>query len=57
VQTVGGEALSQRSTPNVLNALQGKVAGVNIVGASGAPGASTNINIRGITSFNGSNQP
>jgi len=57
VQTVGGEALSQRSTPNVLSALQGKVAGVNIVGASGAPGASTNINIRGITSFNGSNQP
>jgi TonB-linked SusC/RagA family outer membrane protein len=57
VQTVGGEALSQRSTPNVLSALQGKVAGVNIVGASGAPGSSTNINIRGITSFNGSNQP
>ncbi|WP_187262562.1 SusC/RagA family TonB-linked outer membrane protein [Pontibacter beigongshangensis] len=56
-QTVQGDAISQRSEPNVLNALQGKVAGVNITGASGAPGASTNINIRGITSFNGSNQP
>ncbi|TXK46436.1 SusC/RagA family TonB-linked outer membrane protein [Pontibacter qinzhouensis] len=56
-QSVQGEAISQRSEPNVLNALQGKVAGVNITGASGAPGASTNINIRGITSFNGSNQP
>ncbi len=57
VQSVKGEALSQRSTPDVLNALQGKVAGVNIVGASGAPGASNNINIRGISSFGGSNQP
>ena len=56
-QEVGGNLLAQRSEPNLLNALQGKVAGVNITGSSGAPGASTNINIRGITSFNGSNQP
>jgi TonB-linked SusC/RagA family outer membrane protein len=57
VQSVTGDRLAQRSEPNLLNSLQGKVAGVNILGASGAPGASTNINIRGITSFNGSNQP
>jgi len=57
VQAVSGAQLQQRSEPNVLNSLQGKVAGVNIVGASGAPGASTNINIRGISSFTGSNQP
>ncbi|GAB3789455.1 SusC/RagA family TonB-linked outer membrane protein [Spirosoma horti] len=56
-QEVGGNILAQRSEPNLLNALQGKIAGVNITGSSGAPGASTNINIRGITSFNGSNQP
>ncbi|WP_421829217.1 SusC/RagA family TonB-linked outer membrane protein [Larkinella sp.] len=56
-QDVRGDVLAQRSEPNVLNALQGKLAGVNITGASGAPGASTNINIRGVTSFNGSNQP
>ena len=56
-QEVGGEKLAQRSTPDLLSSLQGKVAGVNITGSSGAPGASTNINIRGITSFNGSNQP
>lgn len=56
-QDVRGEALAQRSETNVLNALQGKLAGVNITPSSGAPGASTNINIRGITSFNGSNQP
>ena len=57
LQSVSGNNLAQRSEPNVLNSLQGKVAGVNIVGASGAPGSSTNINIRGITSFSGSNQP
>jgi TonB-linked SusC/RagA family outer membrane protein len=56
-QEIGGNILSQRSEPNLLNALQGKAAGVSITGSSGAPGASTNINIRGITSFNGSNQP
>ena len=56
-QEVGGNLLAQRSEPNLLNTLQGKVAGVSITGSSGAPGASTNINIRGITSFNGSNQP
>ncbi|MFT2007283.1 SusC/RagA family TonB-linked outer membrane protein [Pontibacter sp. 13R65] len=56
-QSVQGDAVAQRSEPNVLNTLQGKVAGVNITSSSGAPGASTNINIRGITSFNGSNQP
>ncbi|WP_234735561.1 SusC/RagA family TonB-linked outer membrane protein [Tellurirhabdus bombi] len=56
-QEVSGSLISQKSEPNVLNALQGKLAGVQITGSSGAPGASTNINIRGITSFNGSNQP
>lgn len=56
-QEVSGTQLAQRSEPTLLNALQGKLAGVQITGASGAPGASTNINIRGITSFNGSNQP
>ncbi|MBD2701918.1 SusC/RagA family TonB-linked outer membrane protein [Spirosoma sp. BT702] len=56
-QEVSGNLLSQRSEPNLLNALQGKLAGVNIISSSGAPGASTNINIRGTTSFTGSNQP
>ncbi|MCH7412807.1 SusC/RagA family TonB-linked outer membrane protein [Belliella sp. R4-6] len=57
VQSIKGDMVSQKSEPNLLNSLQGKLTGVNIVGASGAPGASTNINIRGITSFTGSNQP
>ena len=56
-QQIKAEQISQKSEPNVLNALQGKVSGVNISSASGLPGSSTNINIRGITSLQGSNQP
>ena len=56
-QQIKGDDIAQKSEPNVLNALQGKVSGVNITSASGLPGSSTNINIRGITSLQGSNQP
>jgi TonB-linked SusC/RagA family outer membrane protein len=56
-QEVKAEQISQKSEPNVLSALQGKVAGVTITTASGLPGASSNINIRGITSLQGNNQP
>ena len=56
-QEIQGGAVANKSEPNVLNALQGKVSGVNITGASGLAGTSTNINIRGITSLTGSNQP
>lgn len=56
-QTLKADQIADRGEVSVVNALQGKIAGVNITGASGAAGASTNINIRGITSFNGNNQP
>jgi TonB-linked SusC/RagA family outer membrane protein len=56
-QTIKADQIADRGETNIINLLQGKVAGVNITGASGAAGASTNINIRGITSFNGNNQP
>jgi TonB-linked SusC/RagA family outer membrane protein len=56
-QNIKGEELANRGEVNLVNALQGKVAGLNITNASGAAGASVNINIRGITSFTGSNQP
>jgi len=56
-QTVKGAEIANKGELNVLNALQGRLAGVNIIGASGGAGASTNINIRGIHSFTQSNQP
>lgn len=57
IQTVKGGDLAQRSETNLLNTLQGKLAGVNISSASGGAGSSTNINIRGVTSLGGNNQP
>ena len=56
-QNIKGEELANKGEVNIVNALQGKVAGVNITNASGGAGSSTNINIRGISSFTGSNQP
>jgi len=40
-----------------INALQGRVAGVNVTQTSGLPGASTSITIRGVSSISGSNSP
>jgi TonB-linked SusC/RagA family outer membrane protein len=56
-QNIKAEEIADKGEINLVNALNGKVAGVDITGASGAAGASANINIRGITSFTGSNQP
>jgi len=54
-QKLGAEDLMQSSQVNVINAMQGKVAGVTINSSSGAPGAGARINIRGINSLSGSN--
>lgn len=54
-QKIGADDLMQSSQPNVVNALQGKVAGVTINSSSGAPGAGASINIRGINSLSGGN--
>ncbi|MEX0289136.1 MAG: SusC/RagA family TonB-linked outer membrane protein [Flavobacteriaceae bacterium] len=54
---VGGEELSTIKTPNAINSLQGKIAGVNITqNATGAAGSSRVI-IRGSSSLSGNNQP
>ncbi len=57
VTNVKGQDLQQRSEPDPLRALSGKVPGVNITAGNGAPGAGTRITIRGNNSFTGSNQP
>ncbi len=50
-QTVNSSDLNSVTNKSVLNALQGKVAGVKINSASGAVGASTRIVLRGETSL------
>jgi TonB-linked SusC/RagA family outer membrane protein len=56
-QTVQGGALAQTQRENFVNALQGRVAGVEVVSSSGVPGASSSITIRGVSSISSSNQP
>ncbi|HDJ33923.1 MAG TPA: SusC/RagA family TonB-linked outer membrane protein, partial [Bacteroidetes bacterium] len=56
VTDVSGEELARVKDANIVNTLQGKVAGVQITNASGAVGASSRLLIRGINSF-GDNQP
>ncbi|MCX2739621.1 SusC/RagA family TonB-linked outer membrane protein [Pontibacter anaerobius] len=57
VQEVGTEELARSTQPSIANAINGKVAGVNITSSSGAPGAGQRIVIRGATSVTGNNQP
>ena len=57
ISNVKAEDLQQRSEPDALRALNGKVPGVSITAGGGAPGQSTRITIRGNNSFSGNNQP
>ncbi|MEZ4948463.1 MAG: carboxypeptidase-like regulatory domain-containing protein [Saprospiraceae bacterium] len=57
VQKLDAEAISAVKPTNVTNALAGKVSGVYITGSSAGPTASANINIRGVASLLGNNQP
>jgi TonB-linked SusC/RagA family outer membrane protein len=55
--SVKPEELTINRTPNVMNALQGKVAGVNITSLGSGPAGTSKIRIRGQTSINGQNNP
>lgn len=57
VTEVEGEVLQQRSEPDAVRALSGKVPGVNISGSGGGVGSATNITIRGNSSLLNNNQP
>lgn len=55
--TVKPDDLTINRTPNVMNALQGKVAGVNISGLGTGPAGTSKIRIRGQSSISGQNNP
>lgn len=57
VAQVKAEDLTRIVTSDLGAALQGQVAGVNIIASSGDPGAQSEILIRGISSIDGSNTP
>src|SRR5215467_5728838 len=56
-QTVSGSDIAGTQRENFINALAGRVAGVDVTSTSGAPGASTSIVIRGVSSISSTNQP
>ncbi len=53
VSKVDPGTMLQKSEPNVLNTLAGKVPGVDIRAGQGAPGAASRIQIRGVSTFSG----
>ena len=55
--TVESEEMTINRTPNFINSLQGKVAGVNISSMGSGPQGSSKIRIRGVSSFGGNNSP
>jgi TonB-linked SusC/RagA family outer membrane protein len=57
VQEVQGETLTAAREPNIVNALSGKVAGLQITRSGNGPGGSSRITLRGNNSLTGSNQP
>lgn len=57
VSTVDASALANRAGHSVSQMIQGKVPGLTVTSSSGRPGASSSLNIRGITSLNGKGEP
>lgn len=57
IAQVKGDVINEYSTLSVANALQGRVAGVEISQLNGQPGAGMQVRIRGANSIKGSNDP
>lgn len=57
VASIGGEKLREVPAPNISQALQGRLAGVDISQTSTRPGATMQIRIRGTRSLNAENDP
>lgn len=55
IASVKGDVLASRSVENIQQALQGKAAGVQVMGGSSAPGTSPAVRIRGISSNSSGN--
>ncbi|TWF41722.1 iron complex outermembrane receptor protein [Chitinophaga polysaccharea] len=56
-EEVGGKEVARSNAPNVLNAMAGKMAGVNVTSPNGVDGGTTRIVIGGNNTIQGDNQP
>ena len=57
VGSLKAEEIQKSKSISFMEALQGKLSGVQVTSSSGEPGAAVNINIRGANSFNSGTQP
>ncbi|MGP1537870.1 SusC/RagA family TonB-linked outer membrane protein [Bacteroides heparinolyticus] len=57
VQNVKAADIIESGRDNFISALQGRVSGMNVSSSGGAPGSSTTVILRSITSISGNNQP
>ncbi|MDH7911763.1 SusC/RagA family TonB-linked outer membrane protein [Winogradskyella sp. SYSU M77433] len=55
--TVTSSTIEARPNANFVQTLQGQVAGLNIITASGQPGGNSTVNLRGVGSVNGNTEP
>jgi len=57
VQNVKASDIIDSGRDNFVSALQGRVSGMNVTSTGGAPGSSTTVVLRNVTSISGNNQP
>ncbi|WP_406683223.1 SusC/RagA family TonB-linked outer membrane protein [Seonamhaeicola sp. MEBiC1930] len=57
VQTINTKEISETVSSGIMDQLQGRLSGVDIVANSGEPGAGMSIRIRGTSSLNASSEP
>lgn len=57
MQTISAKEFEGLQVSSVDEALQGRIAGLDIVSNSGDPGSGSSMRIRGVTSINGSSEP
>ena len=57
VQEIQGSSISESREPNMVNALSGKITGLQVIKGSNGPAGSSKIVLRGYSSLTGDNQP
>ncbi|WP_188502369.1 SusC/RagA family TonB-linked outer membrane protein [Pontibacter amylolyticus] len=57
ISSVNPADVADRNVPSANQLLQGQVAGVNLTVSNGTPGGASRVNIRGVSSINGDNEP
>ncbi len=57
VQEIQGASITEAREPNMVNALSGKITGLQVIKSSNGPAGSSKIVLRGYSSLTGDNQP